>query len=321
MRRASSLLILAGFLVSGIAATAQVDRLDREKMQSMLKVVSRDVEKNFYDAGLKGLDWKALTEEARQKIDKATSMNQMIAAIYVLVDKLKDSHTQFSPPGRVNRPLYGFDAKPFGDEIHVYRVKKGSAADAAGLQVGDRILNVNGFRPERNSFDIMMLDMRLLRPVPLMKITYSRDGGPPQQADITPKVKRGTMVNDLTNDVNLWALIDELSSSSRKDWVSTFDSDIGYMQISDFDVERVSATAVLDKPKATIVDLRGNPGGYQETLLEFAGHFEPESTTMGEVQTRKKTEPLKIKAHGPTFTGPVVVLIDSHTGSAAEMFA
>src|SRR4051812_13437388 len=94
-------------------------RLDRENMRNILNVVSKDVEKNYYDATLHGLDWKSLTAEARKKIDEATSVSAMVTAIFSLVDKLKDSHTLFNPPGRVNRPLFGFVGKPIGQDIFI----------------------------------------------------------------------------------------------------------------------------------------------------------------------------------------------------------
>jgi C-terminal processing protease CtpA/Prc len=75
-------------------------------------------------------------------------------------------------------------------------------------------------------------------------------------------------------------------------------------------------------PKAMIVDLRGNHGGDLDTLSEFTGHFVSEPGTMGEIVTRKKTEPVKLKPKKPNFaTIPLFVLVDSESASAAEMFA
>jgi carboxyl-terminal processing protease len=307
-------------MLLSIIAHAQVSRIERERMLNILKVVSHDVEKNFYDPNLKGLDWKALTDETRAKIEKANSNSEMIAAIYVLVDKLKDSHTQFLPPGRVNQQLFGFDAKPFGNQILIYRLKKGSAAEKAGLQLGDRIVSVNGFRTGRGSFDLMMLDMRVLRPVPSMRVVYTRDNGPEQTTEVVPKIKQGQMSLNLTNDLNIWALINE-GDRSQRDYVATFDGDIGYVEVSSFETEENKVLSLLEHPKAVIVDLRGNPGGYIQTLLDFVGHFEPEQTTMGDTVRRNKTEPLTIKPKNPNEKGPVVVLIDSRSGSSAEMLA
>ena len=59
----ASLLVVLG-LFQGICASAQDMNFERGRMKAMLRLVSRDVEKNFYDANLRGLDWKALTDQA-----------------------------------------------------------------------------------------------------------------------------------------------------------------------------------------------------------------------------------------------------------------
>jgi C-terminal processing protease CtpA/Prc len=289
-------------------------------MQLILKTVSHEVEKNFYDPSLKGLNWKALTEEASRKIDNAKSNSEMISAIYSLVDKLNDSHTKFLPPGRVDQSLYGFNAKPFGSEILIYELKKGGAAEKAGLHLGDHILGVNGFTAERASFDLLMLVTRVLRPLPEMRIVYSRAGAPPQTIDVAAKIKKGSKLVDLTNEFNIWTLIRE-SETEHIDYLGGFGGEIGYLQIPDFSAEEITSIHKLNKYKAFVIDLRGNPGGRVSTLLELAGHFTPENSEMGSVISRKKTEPLKVHPRNPNLSGPVVVLVDSNSGSAAEMFA
>ncbi len=149
--------ILVCIVLSAAAAAADDLRLDRENMRNILNVVAKDIEKNYYDPTFGGLDWKALTEEARRKIDDAKSVSAMVTAIFSLVDKLHDSHTVFLAPQRVARPRFGFEAKPFGEEVRIYSLNPKGAAAAAGLKIGDRIIQINGFSAERNSFDLMML--------------------------------------------------------------------------------------------------------------------------------------------------------------------
>lgn len=322
-RRLLSLCLILAFALAAVLPSIADDLgQDRERYRNMLNLVSKDIEKNFYDPALKGLDWKALTEQARQKIDAATSPGAMLTAIYALTDKLQDSHTKFIPPSHVYRPLFGFEAKAFGDAVRIYQIKKGSAADKAGLRVGDRILDINGFGAERNSFDLMMLYFRYLRPVPAMKITYQRGSAPEANVVVEAKIKQDKAVVDLTTGIDLWELIEEyLYLPGRYDHSAQFPDGIGYMEVLDFGTEEVGIVHTLEKEKAVIVDLRGNGGGYQMALLELAGHFEPEATTMGDMVTRKKSEPLKIKPHKPNFAVPMVILVDSRSASASEMFA
>lgn len=44
----------------------QISRLDRDNAEIMLKVISGDIRKHYYDPKLHGLDWDAKVEEARK---------------------------------------------------------------------------------------------------------------------------------------------------------------------------------------------------------------------------------------------------------------
>lgn len=316
--RCLTVLMIAAFV--SLPVVAQDLGIERDRAKNMLKVVSKDIEKNFYDPQLKGLDWKALTAAAETKINNAKTPGEMLTAVFSLVDKLQDSHTQFLPPAHTSRPLYGFEAKAFGDDIRIYQIKAKSAAAQAGLQIGDRIVNINGFGAERSSFDLMMLYYRRLRPVPALKITYQHGSADPQAIVLQAKVKKEVMVVDLKDDLNLWRWLYE-DEQPRVDYYLTLDDGIAYIQVSDFVTEEVGVVHKLEAPKAVVVDLRGNSGGLQSAVLELAGHFEPAQTSMGETVTRKKTEPLKIKPQKPNLTVPMVILVDSRSASAAEMFA
>jgi carboxyl-terminal processing protease len=314
-------LLVAGLvlLFSCSSSNAQVSGFDRARMRTMLNTVSSDIQKNFYDPQLKGLDWKKLTDEARQRIDNAKSMSEMITAIFILTNKIDDSHTMFLPPGRVATPSFGFDAKPFGDEVRVYAVSQKGPAGLAGLKPGDRLLNVNGFRVERSTFDLMMLDFRALRPRSELTITYQRGNEPPQTVKLAAKIKKTTMSQDI--ETTIWKWLNEFNESDIYHTLM-FDDEVAYIEVPEFINEDMPMPHRFDRqPRAVVVDLRNDPGGYQESVLEMAGHFS-DGTPMGQVVMRKKTEPLKVKQHKPNFgTIPIVVMIDSESSSAAEMFA
>jgi len=89
---------VAVVLVTPSAVRAEELGNERFRMKSIAKTVADEIEKRYYDGSLKGLDWKALLEQTRQKIDNAKNVPDMLAAIYVMVDRLKDSHTHFLPP-------------------------------------------------------------------------------------------------------------------------------------------------------------------------------------------------------------------------------
>src|ERR1035441_7840036 len=110
-------------------------------MEDIMDVVAKDIQRNFYDPGLKGVDWKAITERARQRVRQADLLNDMLAAVASVPYQLNDSHTYFIPPGRWVSIDYGFEAEPFGKDILVYKMKKDGPAINAGLDRKSTRLN------------------------------------------------------------------------------------------------------------------------------------------------------------------------------------
>ncbi|HEV8254586.1 MAG TPA: S41 family peptidase [Vicinamibacteria bacterium] len=75
--------------------------------------------------------------------------------------------------------------------------------------------------------------------------------------------------------------------------------------------------------KALVLDLRGNHGGLADLLTRLVGYFFDRDVKLGDVKRRKETKPEKAGSRGPgrVFKGPLVVLIDSESASASEIFA
>ena len=71
-----------------------------------------------------------------------------------------------------------------------------------------------------------------------------------------------------------------------------------------------------------ILDLRGNGGGYVETLKRLTSNVFTTDVKISETTGRKKSEPTLAKSRGSeAFQGKIVVLIDAESGSASEVFA
>lgn len=327
VRSARTVLALsAGWLLLalGLAASAAAQDLDFERQRAlmMLDATASNVEKNFYDPQLKGLDWKGLVEVARQRIRSARSVNAIYSAIFALVDQLNDSHTKFLPPSRAARIRFGFDAKPFGEKVLIYEMRKKGAAEAAGLQLGDQLLVINGFKVERATFDAMMLYLRVLSPVTAMDLVVKRGSDPPRAVRVEADVQPEALVEDLTRIDNIYKLIREDQAEREKALHRVDEDGIGYLFIPHFGVSPEKITSLvekIEKARAAVLDLRDNPGGRVDTLTTFVGHFEPEPTVIGDTISRKKTEPMKVKPRKPNLNIPLFILVDSESSSAAEV--
>lgn len=157
-------LVLAILLFSSATSYSENIKAERRRAEQILNLVSKDVQNNFYDDTLKGLNWPALTEQARQRIASAEELGQMHGAISALLYQLHDSHTVFIPPKQKIKAVYGFKAKPFANNIFVYEVDKDGPAAKGGLQLGDQIVGVNHLNAVRETFFDMMRYLTVLDP-------------------------------------------------------------------------------------------------------------------------------------------------------------
>jgi C-terminal processing protease CtpA/Prc len=79
---------------------------------------------------------------------------------------------------------------------------------------------------------------------------------------------------------------------------------------------------IAKKHKALVLDLRDNPGGAVVTLDHMLGNVFEEDVKIGDRKGRKELKPQLAKGRGKNaFTGKIVVLVDSRSASAAELFA
>jgi len=78
----------------------------------------------------------------------------------------------------------------------------------------------------------------------------------------------------------------------------------------------------VGKRSALILDLRGNGGGLISTLQRMIGNIFDHDIKIGDLKRRKKNETLIAKTRGDkAFKGQIIVLVDSESGSASELFA
>ena len=320
-------LVVIALLLSlcGVACADELSQ-NRSVMKNILKVVASDIEKNFYDPNLKGLNWPRLVETARQKIDNAKSVNEMEAAIYELTEQIDDSHTFFIPPLGTSEAKYGFEAKPFGDDVRVYEITPKGAAEQAGLQLGDHIVSMQGTPLDRSNFERMFIYGRLIYMASPLVFEIERDGAT-KTIQITPKfIKRPIVLDSFSRYGDLWSLVIEAETEEMKyPFVYGMDNQVGYLKLRDFPAEGGDflhgLAEKIEGAKALILDLRNCPGGTIESLVAFEGMFEDQEIELANTVSRKKTEPVKIKPQKPQMRVPIFVLMDSATASAAEIVA
>jgi carboxyl-terminal processing protease len=314
-------------LLISISAYAQgFDNFTKGHGRAVLKVIKKDIEKRYYDPAFHGINLEAHFKRAETKIDVATSTSQVFGIIAEAVLALNDSHTKFWPPERANRIEYGWQMQMIGDNCYVVAVKPGSDAEGKGLRIGDHLMSIDGFAPTQDIMWKMQYAYYTVRPQPGMRLAVQSPNGQQRQLDVMAKITlRQRKLSLLNNDI--WKLIRDAQSESRlhRDRYHEVADDLIIWKMPEWDLSGGEVNRAMKKVnefKSLILDLRGNGGGLVSMLERMAGHFFEQDLTIADLVGRKKMKPIKGKTQGKrVFKGNLVVLIDSESGSASEIFA
>jgi len=116
------------------------------------------VKSNFYDRGFHGVDWVAIGKKYRPLVKSCRTQRDLYRLIDRMVGELKASHVTTIDGRYYRRYLrgakassrYGLSLTALPEGFFVSRVLEGSAADAAGVRRGDRVVSVDGIPPHPN---------------------------------------------------------------------------------------------------------------------------------------------------------------------------
>lgn len=304
-----------------------IRKSDREHVRAMLSSIKGDVSKVYYDPTFKGLDVDRRFDAAEASLEKASSLSHAFGIVAQALLDLDDSHTFFLPPSRTTRVEYGWQMQMVGDTCLVIAVKPGSDAEAKGLKAGDEVYSVDDYGPTRENFWRLKYLYYTLRPRPTVRMQLRSPDGSQRHLDVATSMQQKQRIVDLTKAENISQLIQEAESEARlhRHRYYELDDDLFIWQMPRFDLEEGEVDDWMEKVarhKALILDLRGNSGGAERTLQRLVGHFFQRDVAIGDLKLRTETKTLLAKTRGQrAFQGKLVVLVDSQSASAAEIFA
>jgi carboxyl-terminal processing protease len=309
---------------SGFAQTPSPEDLKRDRNRGivMLQLTKDYLKEYYYDPAYHGMDVDARFKAAEEKINQAVSLGQIMGVIAQTLAELNDSHTFFVPPPRPVDVDYGWKMQMIGDACFVVAVKPGSDAEAQGLKPGDEVLTLDGFKPTRDNIWKMEYSFNVLRPQPGKHIVVRTPDGQQRDLALKAKVEKRPKQVNITEFYN--AINDE--AEDEKKLPRYFDAgDALIWKLREFGLTESKVDDMMKKAhdkKALILDLRGNGGGYETTLKRMVGYVFDHEINIGLAKSRKESKAVKAKTRGEkSFKGQLFVLIDSNSGSAAELFA
>ncbi len=318
------------FALPAVAAGQTVSGNDREAARMMLQVVKDELKKSYYDPQFKGLDIDGQFKAAEAKLNQATSNGQMFGIIAQAMLSLNDSHTFFVPPQRAARIDYGWRTQMIGDKCYITAVKPGTDAEAKGLRPGDILHVVDGYSPTRENFWQLNYLYNVLQPRPAVSVVVQSPGEGPRKVDFQASVRQGKKVLDFSSNSmgDYFDLVRE-GEEERDVYAHRF-QEIGkellIWKMPAFDLSKEEVDKYMDRAhdfKALVLDLRGNGGGYEETVLRVIGDLFDHDVKVGDIKRRKETKPLVAhqRGGGKEFKGELVVIVDSGSASASELLA
>ncbi len=263
----------------------------------------------------------------KKYVEPADEQDLMRGAIDGMLGRL-DPYCTYYDPHQYEQFCKRTDGQFSGIGINVWRAGtgellvvspiEGSPAFLAGLRSGDLITQVNGIQTTdlRNLAD--GVDLIVGDPGTTVRLTVYR----PSTAEVLEKTVTRGLVTVPT--VRGWAR----SADWQWDYMIDHPRRIGYVRILSFDGntaaqfhEVVRPLLARDRMAGLILDVRDNPGGLLEVVVEIADRFLAEGLIVS-TQGRNSTEeryPARPERTYPPF--PMVVLVNHGSASASEILA
>lgn len=232
-------------------------------------------------------------------------------AIKGMVEALDDPYSAFLDPDTYEVKLRGMEGKIEGigayvgvkdDQMTVIAPIAGSPADRAGLRSGDVILEIDG-QPTSGMSD-----------VEAVLAVHGPSGSTVGLLVLHPDETEPVLLEIVRAEVEVSSV-----TAERK-------GDIAYIKISQFsqrtaeELEPVM-TDIVGQAAGIILDLRGNPGGLLDTVLDVAGFF-LEGGVVKLVDNKGEQTAYLITPNEAAVTDlPMVVLVDGYSASGSELVA
>jgi C-terminal processing protease CtpA/Prc len=335
MRRAKRFVFFALSLLFAAGANARAQQLAQQKIkpgqrslvEGMLTNIHEALKKNYYDSSFHGLNVDARYKEYDQRIKNAETLGDAFRVVAAYLSGLNDSHTYFVPPRRSYIADYGYQMQTVGDGCYVTEVRPGSDAEQK-VHPGDQVISLDGYAVARA--DLWQLDYYLnqIAPKPVTGMTVRSPSGDIRKVVIATKYTKREEHSVLSGpmDYDFWNQKLEREKEQhlmRQRFVEHGDALFWKMpafMVEESEIDRM--IGIAQKHKTLILDLRGNPGGHVTTLSRLIGSVIDHDVTIGTRVMRKGQKPEIAKSRGKNlFTGNLVVLVDSMSASAAEVFA
>lgn len=301
---------LTGEIWSANAETTSLDNFkEKESLAPFSKIYREHINNSFSFDHL----WDVVLAKADKKLPAKYLLAQGING-YLSVSK--DPHTYILPTAYFEQVSSTSERSPFfvglsfekdyHGQLRIKKVAKNSDADVAGLKKGDIINSINGQKAEALSLSDAGQILRD-RSVRIFNFNIRRDG-----ATLIKNVQRSYRI--------LSQVYSEVIEGPRNFAIIT----ISKFSKNTCSEVRNTLLSMIDKNiSGLVLDLRDNPGGHLSEAACLTGLFIGENKTIYSVQyfDLSKSNEVVLTSAERIYSGPLAVLVNTNSASAAELFA
>lgn len=286
--------------------TGELVNHEHVSSQRLFDNVWQTVKNNYYDPSMNHQSWSRWKEHYRGKIktddDAKVAIDTMLASLDDPYSKYMDKREYSDQNSSIDSKITGIGVNiaSVSGKVQIINVMEGTPAQAANLQSGDIILDIDG---------------KTVNGLPLSDVAALVKG--PENTFLQMTILRN-------NDKFVKKIVrKEIKIKTVK---SAMDKNIGYIQISSFlgtstPNEFIEAVEKTKDADGLILDLRGNTGGLLPNAIFIANLFIPDGNLVSIVGRNNYRYDIYAQDTEFEIDKPMIVLVDGASASASEILS
>lgn len=261
------------------------------------------------------LFWEVWNKIQTEYIDRPVGETKLLyGALNGLIASLRDPYSMFlepEPAKEFSQELQGY-FEGIGAEIGIrdnvltiISPLSDSPAESAGLKAGDKVVEIDGYDTTDISLQEAVNRIRGEKGTKVvLKIFREKDGG----------FHEMSVIRDVIEIVSVkWEMKDNNIAYIK---ITNFNSD------TDLRFKKAVNQILLENPKAIILDLRNNPGGYLDQAISIASYWLERGKVVVQEELTKGNKKQYLADGQTEFKDyPTVILINGGSASGSEIVA